>query len=144
MLNEAVYHVYYNPDSAVRKKNCNKIEAYCRSINCIKEIVAGEDDEVNDSLVAFTLNQILIFMVHDVCVGINDIFSYHSAQGKFDELMKKDILAAAFEDKVIRVLPANKRVCLQAMRVRWFPVVAVIVKCRHVTNHIRSKLEGRG
>lgn len=139
MLNQPVYHVYYNPDSAVRAGNDSRIEAYGRSIEAIKGTLEKLDHNFKQAFDAFVLNQILILMVHDIYGEIKDVKSYKDAGNRFDLLVNNKIYLQALNDEALQKLPMKKRICLFFIKKKCHFITYMIVRYRQLGNAHKSK-----
>lgn len=141
LLNHALYHVYYNPDSAVRAGSTSNVEAYANSINTIKGILTVYQYNIEPALDAFILNQVLILMVHDIYAGVKDLKSYKKACRKFDQMLMNKTFVESFEPEAIKKLSRKKQVCLFFLEKHCRFITFLIVRIRQVGNARKAEQE---
>ena len=132
-IKEPYYGIKYSLDSTIGSNNKSMVMDYEKSINVIKDLVDSKA-YLHNSMLIFTLNQLLIIFVHDI-VTLKWFQSVHGIKETCNRPLFKDAIVNAD----ISVADLKTRIVFRLLKMKLYNCVYFIVRIRQIHNKKRYR-----
>lgn len=132
----AIYRVGYNRNSAIHGKDENRFLKYKKSIVKIESSMENETEEIQRSVAAFVLCQVLVIFVNNTFLPNKKIREQvQDAKG----ILRDPIVKTALNRVDLATCEKKKKVAFYFMREMNMPMIYLIVKIRQFVNEKKIK-----
>lgn len=133
-LEQPVYHVFSNPESATRKSKRDNSDEFCKAITEVYKTLSECSSDVVNAGYIFALNQLLVILVNSN-KGLFKLLEFTHRS------MQRDVFAKAIKLVDISAADGVMKLVFALMKHRLYLAITIIVKVRSFMNACRRRKE---
>lgn len=134
LIDQAVYHYYINPDSAVHGQAGKLAEKYRRSLEATERHLADECDAVREAFYFYVLDNLLVLLVHDTFASDRPA---RLQRRDAAAVLKLPIFRRALERAPLAQAGKVKHLVFLAAKKRWMLILQLVIRLRQWQNRRR-------
>ncbi len=131
-VEEHVYCVYHNCESATRKLNNDNEKEFVKSVKAVYELTLEQDEQVINGTYIFALNQVLVILVNSN-KRIKDLYDYTL------KLFDIDVFNVAIDNANLSVLNLSRKVVLRLAQKKMYRLFLMAILARTIRNKTKKK-----